>query len=375
MKKLLIATDGFLPRWDGIARYLSEIIPRLKEEYEIKVIAPSFPEFKDHHDRPKGYHIARIPTYKFRFGDYNPPSFQFKSMRKAVEEADIVWTHAVMPIGLLSIYYASKFKKPVIATIHSFEWELAINSLSRMNIFRKLAYLFAKKVARYLYNKCDLLMVPDKEVGEILSWQGIHTMKRIVHLGTDTKRFHPPEDKQKAKERLGLDPHLPVIGYCGRIGREKNLMTLIKAFKQLRYDDMDCKLLIVGKGVKDEIMNHDDIVVAGPQDDVVPYLQAMDIYVLPSLTETTSLSTMEAMSCGCAVVVTRVGYVKQYVKDKVNGMFFPKKNDLVLYLKLKWLLENETAKEVLGQLARQTMVNHFNWEKTVDEIKDTFRKL
>ena len=42
MKKLLIATDNFLPRWDGIARFLNEIIPRLSEDFDITVVSPNF---------------------------------------------------------------------------------------------------------------------------------------------------------------------------------------------------------------------------------------------------------------------------------------------------------------------------------------------
>ena len=42
MKRLLITTDSFLPRWDGIARMLSEIIPKLSQKYEITVVAPKF---------------------------------------------------------------------------------------------------------------------------------------------------------------------------------------------------------------------------------------------------------------------------------------------------------------------------------------------
>ena len=95
----------------------------------------------------------------------------------------------------------------------------------------------------------------------------------------------------------------------------------------------------------------------------------MDIYVLPSLTETSSISTMEAMSCGLAVVSTKVGYVQKYIKEKVNGMFFPMQNYFVLSMKLEWLLENKKLREMLGKNARKTAVEKFSWERTVERIK------
>ena len=58
-RRLLITTDNFLPRWDGISRFLSEIIPRLKETYEITVIAPDYG-----HVSIDGIEIVKVPLKK-----------------------------------------------------------------------------------------------------------------------------------------------------------------------------------------------------------------------------------------------------------------------------------------------------------------------
>src|SRR3989338_9882834 len=73
-KKLLIATDSFLPRWDGITRFLTEIIPRLKDNYEITVIAPEF---------PGEIYIAKIEvenreSYKFYMLNFCPFKFTWE---------------------------------------------------------------------------------------------------------------------------------------------------------------------------------------------------------------------------------------------------------------------------------------------------------
>ena len=56
-----------------------------------------------------------------------------------------------------------------------------------------------------------------------------------------------------------------------------------------------------------------DVVITGKKDDVVNYLNAMDVFVMPSLTETTCLAALEAMSCSLPVITTRVGSIKDYV--------------------------------------------------------------
>ena len=113
-----------------------------------------------------------------------------------------------------------------------------------------------------------------------------------------------------------------------------------------------------------------NIIMVGEKDNVVPYLQAMDIYVLPSLTETTSLSTLEAMACGLPVVVTPLPALKKYIIDKENGFFFPKENWLVLRKKLETLLKKPHLRFSVGQQARKTVIKEYSWDLTVKKIKN-----
>jgi glycosyltransferase involved in cell wall biosynthesis len=96
----------------------------------------------------------------------------------------------------------------------------------------------------------------------------------------------------------------------------------------------------------------------------------MDIYVLPSLLETTSLTTLEAMSCGVAPVCTPVGYVKHYIDEKRNGLLFPKQNALVLALKLSWLIREQRVRQALAHAARKTVEKDFSWEMTLQSVRE-----
>lgn len=367
MKKLLIATDCFLPRWDGIARFLSEIIPRIKDDYEITVIAP---DFKGHYENKDNIKIIRIPLFNFEWGDFQPAKFNHKTIRKEVKNADFVWTQTIGPIGYLAIKYGKKFKKPIIAFIHSIEWELVSSSLTTAKIIKTLISFLIKKIALRTYNKCSLLIIPSKETAK--SFKKIGAPKTIIYMGVDSNKFKPAENKEEAKKKIKIEPEKKVVGFCGRIGREKDLKTLYRAFLKLEKKHPEITLLIVGKGLKQQeefFKKRKNIILTGSVNNVVPYLQAMDIYVLPSLTETSSLSTIEAMSCGIPVISTKVGYVKKYIKEKVNGLFFPMQNYFVLSLKLESLLENQDMRTLLGSNARKTVLKMFSWEKTVAKIK------
>jgi glycosyltransferase involved in cell wall biosynthesis len=121
-------------------------------------------------------------------------------------------------------------------------------------------------------------------------------------------------------------------------------------------------------------MKQKNMILAGSKDNVVPYLQAMDIYVLPSLTETTSISTLEAMSCGLPVVVTPVGFIRRYIKEGKNGVFFPKRNSGILARKLNGLIKSESLRQKLGSNARKTVIQKFNWDRTVKGIESALNK-
>lgn len=361
--KLLIATDCFLPRWDGIVRFLLEILPSL--DAEITIIAPDFGQYSG----LENVNVVQFPIVNMDFGDIEFTLPRYGKIKKIVKEHDLVFSQTIGPLGMAAIRAGRKYKKRVVAFAHSIEWELSTRSVKR---FKLLTNSITRKLARRYYNRCDTIIVPSEEVREKFIKNHIDSDFRIVHLGTDTKKFHPG-DKQEAKEKLGLDPYKKLIGFTGRIGREKDLITLYRAFRRVEKKHFDTQLVIVGKGVQEleELFSSDrNIIMPGAVNNVPDWLRAFDIFVLPSLTETSSLATMEAMATGLPVITTPVGFVKEYVKEKHNGMLFPFKNSLVLSMKIEMLLENDELRAKLGENARATIEQRFQWENTREKIKN-----
>jgi L-malate glycosyltransferase len=131
-------------------------------------------------------------------------------------------------------------------------------------------------------------------------------------------------------------------------------------------------LMIVGEGlpeIKNMFENRAGVMLVGPKNDVIPYLQSMDIYVLSSLTETTSLSTLEAMSCELPVVATSVGYVKEYISSGINGFLFSKQDAYSLTKILEQLIITPSLRASIGKAARKTIVHQFDWDQTAKRIK------
>ena len=186
-KKLVIATDNFLPRWDGIARFLSEIISRLHNHYEIIVIAPDFGTYEDPHIK-----LVKIPLMKLlKVGDFPIPQFKRKTIGDVIKEADIVFSQTIGPVGITAIRMAKRYKKPLASFIHTIEWELVPRAMGS-TLLKKYG-----RTARRLYNSSDMLIMPSQSISELFLWNNIKTKSAIVNLGVDAKKFLPLEDEQK----------------------------------------------------------------------------------------------------------------------------------------------------------------------------------
>lgn len=373
-QKLLIATDNFMPRHDGISRFLSEIIPRLTDKYTITVIAPDFGTYED-----PSIKIIKVPLSRFKVGDYVIPKIKKKIIFDTVKSSDIIFTQTIGPVGTMTILASKKFKKPIAAYIHSIEWELVPKAMKN-TLLKKYSQTIVKSIARNLYNKCDLLIMPSQSISELFIWNNIRTKSTIVNLGVDTNKFKPADIEQKKdiRNKLNIDEKDIIIGYHGRISREKDLITLLRAFSRLQNHYDNIKLLIVGDGlkeIKEQFSNRKNVIMVGSKNNPIPYIQIMDIYCITSLTETTCLSLLEAMSCEVAPISTEVGYIRSYIKNNYNGLFFQKQNPYHLAKQISLLINNTDLRIKIARNARLTVIEKFSWEKTTKGILDALEKL
>jgi glycosyltransferase involved in cell wall biosynthesis len=364
-KTLLIATDNFLPRLDGISRFLEMTIPELESKYNVILIAPNF---QGKFQKKGNYTIHRFPVHKITVGDISIPKRpSSKIIDDLVDKADLVFTQTMGPIGLSVINSASKKEKLLLSFVHSIEWILVEKSLARINILRSILSLITKLYVRRMYNKCTGIIVPSSDVAEILSLLGVKRPKYIVRLGINTEQFKP-NNKVESKLSLGFSESDFIVGYVGRIAREKNLLTLLNGFKKI--DNPQKKLLIVGEGIPSlkRKLSGNKVTITGRVFDVVPYLNAMDVFVMPSLTETTCLAALEAMSCEVPVIATKVGSIPHYITHNKNGYLFPKKNSSILAIRLNHLNDHPLQAKSVAKAGRRTVLQNYSWDSTKQQL-------
>ena len=371
MKKLVIATDNFEPRKDGIARFLSKIIPSLKEHFDLKAIVPDFGKNEIDCEQIK------IPLSNIKLSDFTLAKWKFKKIKEQIKKADIVFIQTLGPIGLLSHRYANKYNKKVVCYTHNIDWDLLPNALQPV-IGRYFLQVLAKFVVKRYFNKADLILVPSNQIAEKLSYFNIKTKKELLTLGVDSKLFKPLElrsEKElntisKLKKEHNLEDKF-VIGYHGRIAKEKDLQTITRAFLWLKKQMKNAVLLIVGSGdlaMESKLKSYEDVIIISSTDTPELYLNLFSVYVSASLTETTSLSTIEALASSVPVVSTPAGLIPSYIKNKKNGLLFNFGNAFALYKHLKDLAENDALREKLRNNSRDSVIKNFDWNNTTKEL-------
>lgn len=138
----------------------------------------------------------------------------------------------------------------------------------------------------------------------------------------------------KAAMELGIPDDGFVLGTVARLDKVKNQAFMIEAFKEFLSIEKNSYLLIVGDGPERKNLENtakrlsisDRVIFTGFTSKPENYMGLMDIFLLPSLTEGTSMTLLEAMSLRIPCVVSRVGGNPEIVQDGETGCVFESNN-------------------------------------------------
>jgi len=150
----------------------------------------------------------------------------------------------------------------------------------------------------------------------------------VIHNGLDTKTFRfDPYRRIHTREALKTGSRLLVL-FCGRLSTEKGPDVLLRAWCHLSPSERDqMQLVFVGEGGMKAKLENDaresgldgSVVFTGFQPDVLGYLCASDLFVLPSREESFGYSLAEAMAVGRYAIASRVGGVPEVMHDSEVG--------------------------------------------------------
>lgn len=206
----------------------------------------------------------------------------------------------------------------------------------------------------------------------------------LIPNGVDTDLFHPLSKPYSVEKRqaLSLPTKGRIVGFVGRLHQSKGLDILLNAWRQASGDLAETVyLVIVGEGnlrpqLEAQISNlAQHVIFLGRRENVAEYLQAVDVFVLPSLAEGLSNALLEAMSCGLPVVATAIGGSPEVIENNINGLLVPPDDVDALSNAILHLLHHPEQAQRFGQAARQTILARYSIETAVDQYVRLYASL
>jgi glycosyltransferase involved in cell wall biosynthesis len=211
----------------------------------------------------------------------------------------------------------------------------------------------------------------------------LHLLGEGSSNGVNVKRFAPgPSD---VRNRLGLPQEAPVVGFVGRLTRDKGLPELIEAFDTILKTEPEAHLLLVGwfdaaedalsTALRARILSHPRIHCTGFVTDTAPYYRAMDLMVLPTWREGFPNVVLEAAATGIPVITTLCTGSRDSVVPEVTGLLIPPGYPEAISEAVLRLLRNPELRSRMSQAARAWVIEHYSIERVLGLVTALYKSM
>lgn len=206
-------------------------------------------------------------------------------------------------------------------------------------------------------------------------------MLTSIPTGIDIHRF-VPGDRAAARLALDLPLNATIVGIVATLRSWKGHRYLLEAFARLRSERSEAlHLVIVGDGPQREALAAlvtelklaDWVSMPGNQSQVVPWLQAMDVFCLPSYAnEGVPQALMQAMACALPVISTPVGSIREIIEPEITGLLIAPQDVAALHAALVRLIDDEALRARLGRAARKVALARFTEDIMLERMEQVF---
>ncbi len=313
--RIAYLTDSFWPMVNGVAVSLTLAVPRLRERgFDIEIFAPRYHGYAD----PEEY-IHRWPSVRYM---KNPPFFLALPLGELMrylqsQPWDIVHFHTPLILGWVARGFASRRRLPLVYTYHTMI-ESALHYMPLPNNADRLTWL-ASAYNRYWCDRCQAVVAPSRKVERMLLRQGIKAEVRQINYGIDVERFNGggPLSSDAGRARWGLPQNAQLLLYVGRLGGEKNVAFLLRAFARLLQANPSQPLhfVLAGDGNEREALENlarqlglaeQTTFLGNISRDRLPELYRLsDLFISASITEAQGVVMIEAIAAGLPVVAAK----------------------------------------------------------------------
>lgn len=292
-------------------------------------------------------------------------------------DADVLHVHGYHQLNVLTLLPSLVTDKKVVFHNHSIGYD---TSELRVRLWYRLLSQSVLRIADHV------ISVNNEEIEKLTRYGMSDEKVSYVPNGVDSRLFTPME-QSVARRALGLPPDEKMVLFVGRLERVKGVRTLLKSFAAVRDAHPDARLsLVYGGKDADEYERLTAIAADRDIEDAIEwvgrvererlplYYNAADVCAFPSHEEGCSMVTLEAMSCGRAVIGT-TGYPtgQLLVHDETALVATPESvPEFESYID-RLLVRGDLRREI-GRNARDEVLRGFRWDAVAEEIDAIYRE-
>jgi len=280
-------------------------------------------------------------------------------------EFDIIHAHNHWPQGYVAVKLKKEFGVPAIVTVHTPALGEVISNLNHP-IHKFASFVFKNADALIRMNKVDIPLL-----------KKFNNNVFYVPNGFDPKLLRPMPQKE-ARRYLEIPNNVKMIFSLGNLVERKGFHYLIDAMSLIIRERDDVLCYIGGEGPfrnalqskinKLNLQNHVKLLGFVSDEELSYWMNAADLFVLPSLSEGNPTVMFEALGVGLPFVGTKVGGVPEIIISEDYGLLCEPANPKDLAEKILIALEKEWDREKIRKYAEQ-----FTWENIAKKTLEVYR--
>jgi glycosyltransferase involved in cell wall biosynthesis len=324
----------------------------------LSLAAPNYPE----------YRVALLP---------------YVSLLLSRRRFDIVHIHTPGFVGFAGLLAARRWGRPSIGTFHS-DLSGMLTGVGRTAAVRA----FFRGWSRFnlqLCLHCDTATAPTSAAGErLLAADPLHRPPVVIANGVDVSRFRPGVTAPDWHDRFGVSPDLPFVTFLGRLTRDKGVLRFLEAMEGLSTEVPSFSIVGGAGPLRESVARRfaPDAALArrgrfvGVVSDAekAALLAQSRVFVLPSLSDTSSVALLEAMACGAVGVVTNRGGPAEIARRSGEGILVDPEDIPAMRHAIEELLLHPTRTAGMAQRGRAWVSAEAPIERTGDLFDRLYRE-
>jgi len=355
---IAIFTNNYLPNPYGVSTSVEGFRHALSAlGHTVYIFAPQWGENDEIEGNIFRYPAIKAPT-KIDFSLVVPYSSQID---EEIDSLDLDIIHAQHPnlLGAVGSKWALKKDIPLV-----FTWHSLYDRYAHYTPFvpEKLSGYWAMKNAAGFAMESDYVIVPTNSIIEVIRDTGVsHDRVRVVPSGVDEELFANP-DGGSVRKKYNISNDKIVLGTVSRLTEEKNVLFLANAVAKVLKNNKNVIFIGAGEGDLIEEMKEifedkkvvEQVIFTGKikRGDVKNYLDAFDLFVYASTSETQGTIVTENMYAGKPIVAIGQNGVGDLIEDNVNGISV-EENEGKFVRALQRMIDSEELRNKMGQNAKK----------------------